>query len=104
MITCEVTIRNGKEAVLDIILGKAEINEIVNDLVFRLDEMISSDKISGGELLKIDGITSPALAAVTTEKLKNLYDAIALYNADLKVYIVAVTRTVTYTVGQVIAA
>lgn len=101
---CNISIENGKEAFLTISLDAfVEVDQLVTGVIAQLDEMIALDKISGGELLRIEGLTSPVVATAVTEKLKNLYDAIALYDADFKGYIVTATCTAAYQIGQVVS-
>ncbi|GAX38407.1 CRISPR-associated protein Csx3 [Nodularia sp. NIES-3585] len=82
-------------------------DQVVRDAALRLDEMIASGGFSGGRLLKIDGPASVAVSYLIANKIADLYGAIAVFDPKIgrpgyKTYIVAVTHTPAYKVGELI--
>ena len=97
---CTITLSFGDEATTgDKIVS--EINKIMADL-------IASNQIPGGKIVKIDGPCTVAGAYVIATWLKPLYGAIAIADPKLRLedgsnqYIVVVSRDPYYRVGSVI--
>jgi CRISPR-associated protein Csx3 len=97
----------------DTLRVKLNLNEpasgdrLVRDAADRLQELIDSGCLPGGQLLKIDGPTSVPLAYTLAHRLSHLYGAIAVCDPKLarpgkKVYIVCASHNPHYQIGELI--
>ncbi|MEB3217903.1 MAG: CRISPR-associated protein Csx3 [Nostocales cyanobacterium 94392] len=82
-------------------------DKIVKDVVIRLDEMIISGEISGGELIKINGRASVLVSQVLGYKLGKIYDAIAFFDPKqgekgLDRYVITVSNNCKYQIGDIL--
>lgn len=78
---------------------------IVRDAAARLDEMIASGELAGGELILINGRASILVSQVLAYKLGLLYEAIAFFDPKigdkgLDRYVVTVSKSPKYKVGD----
>lgn len=80
----------------------AQNNQIVCDASARLDEMIESEKLLGGPLLKINGAASLPVAFVIAHKVAHLYGAIGVWDPKMGKYVIAITHNPTYELGGLI--
>ena len=97
------TINRDKEGILHIGFGKPSDNDqIVKDTVTRLDEMVKTGELSGGGLLKVNGPASLPVAMVLGHKLSHLFQAIACFDPKLDKYVVVISHSPEYSVGELI--
>lgn len=80
----------------------AQNDQIVRAAVARLDELVKSGQVSGGELIKINGPASVPVALVLAHGLGHLYQAVACYDPKLSKYVVAIAHGDKYKVGDLI--
>ena len=80
----------------------ANNDQIVKDVVVRLDEMYRSGDLSGGGLIKIDGPASLPVAMVLAHKLSHLFSAIACSDPKLNKYVVVISHSPDFAVGDLI--
>jgi CRISPR-associated protein Csx3 len=99
---------SGNNLLVDI--GEAADNDrIVVDAVARLEELIASGELSGGNLLKINGrATVPVSHAIAT-KIAHLYGAIAVFDPKLRFegkdrYVVSISHNSDYKLGDLLEA
>jgi CRISPR-associated protein Csx3 len=84
---------------------RADSDRITRDIAQRLDELIKTGQILGGELLRIDG-RSPIPSVYTfAQKLLPLYEAIAIHDPKMggkgsACYVVGASRTPCYAIGD----
>lgn len=91
------------ESVLRVGFGDPGQNDrIVKDVANRLDEMIKSGELSGGEILRINGPASLPVAMVLAHGLSHLYQALACYDPKLTKYVVAIAHGDKYKIGELI--
>jgi len=81
-------------------------DEIVKDAVAQLDLLIEAGKLRG-DLLLVDGSASVPVSYIIAHKVAHLYGAIAVCDPKLgdkgkKVYIVSISHTPKYQIGQLI--
>jgi CRISPR-associated protein Csx3 len=84
---------------------QANGDQIVIDTVLQLDKLISSGKLRGGKLLKINGRASALASCVIASKVAHLYGAIAVFEPKdgdngLDRYIVTISHSSDYRVGD----
>jgi CRISPR-associated protein Csx3 len=82
-------------------------DRIVRDVAAKLDEMIATGELSGGELIKINGRVSVLVSQVLADKLGKLYQAIALLDPKIGApgidrYVVTISRHPQYQVGDIL--
>ena len=77
-------------------------DQIVKDAVKRLDEMVITGQLSGGEIVRINGPASLPVAMVLAHGLSHLYQAIACYDPKLTKYVIAIANGDKYRVGDLI--
>ncbi|MBD2451579.1 CRISPR-associated protein Csx3 [Nostoc sp. FACHB-152] len=80
-------------------------DRIVCDVATKLDEMIATGEIPGGSLIKINGRVSVLVSQVLGDKLRKVYDAIAIFDPKigdkgLDRYVVTISRHPDYRVGD----
>jgi CRISPR-associated protein Csx3 len=84
-------------------LGEFGQNDrIVRDAGQRLDELIESGEIAGGELIRINGPASIPVAMVLAHRLSHLYQAVACYDPKLSRYVVAIAHGDQYHIGDLV--
>ena len=97
------TINRDKEGILHIGFGKPSDNDqIVKDAVARLDELVKVGELSGGGLLKVNGPASLPVAMVLGHKLSHLFQALACFDPKLNRYVVVISHSPDYSVGDLI--
>lgn len=82
-------------------------DRLVRDAASQIDQLIRQGQLTGGELLKVDGPQSVAIAYVLAQRLTPLYGAIAILDPKVcrpghRVYIVAISRNADYPLGSLI--
>lgn len=81
----------------------ADNNVLVLEARERLDEMIASGELAGGEIIRVNGPASLPVAMVVCHKLAHLYGAVACFDPKLATpYVVAVAHGGKYAVGDLI--
>jgi CRISPR-associated protein Csx3 len=80
---------------------------VVKDAVARLDEMIKSGELGGGELIKINGRASVLVSQVLADKLAPLYKTIAFFDPKigdkgLDRYVVTISKNPKYKAGDIL--
>ncbi len=75
-------------------------DKIVQDVEMRLQEMIATGELTGGELLKINGRISVPASYTVSHQLGHLYRAIAVFDPRLAAYIVVASTTPNYPIGS----
>lgn len=91
------------EGILRVKFGEqAENDQIVKDAEARLDEMVESGELSGGQLIKINGPASLPVAMVIAHALGHLYGAVACFDPKLSKYVVAIAHGGVYRVGDLV--
>lgn len=101
MTTYEISLEDGN--VLKIGFGEpAQNDQIVKDAQMRLDEMVKSEELAGGSLIKINGPASLPVAMVLAHALGHLYGAIACLDPKLSKYVVAIAHGGDYQVGDLV--
>ena len=97
------TIIPDADCILRIGFGEPGDNDqIVKDTVARLDTMMESGELSGGDLLKINGPASLPVAMVLGYQLSHLFETIACFDPKLNQYVVVINHSSDYTVGDLI--
>jgi len=81
---------------------QADNDQIVKDAQARLDEMVASDELAGGKLIKINGPASLPVAMVLAHALAHLYGAVACFDPKLSKYVVAIAHGGNYQVGDLV--
>ncbi|MCF4967823.1 CRISPR-associated protein Csx3 [Nostoc sp. CMAA1605] len=82
-------------------------DRIVRDVAAKLDEMMATGELSGGELIKINGRVSVLVSQVLADKLGKLYQAIALLDPKIGApgidrYVITISRHPQYQVGDIL--
>jgi CRISPR-associated protein Csx3 len=80
----------------------AQNDQIVRDVLARLDEMESAGELNGGGLIKLNGPASLPVAMVLAHKLAHLYQAVACFDPKLSKYVVAIAHGDKYAIGDLI--
>lgn len=80
----------------------AQNDQIVRFVETRINEMIKSGEISGGEVIKVNGPASLPVAMVFAHKLAHLYQAVACFDPKLAKYVVAIAHGDGYRAGDLI--
>ena len=65
------------------IIVKTRGNQIAVDAAARIEELISSDRLKGGKLIKINGKASLLASYIIAHRLQHLYSAIAVYDPKI---------------------
>ena len=81
-------------------LEPADNNLIVRDACKRIDKLISDNTMKGGELLKINGPASLIVSYAISDKVSDLYKAIAVFEPKMDKYIVTKSETSKYSLGE----
>lgn len=74
-----------------------------DDILREIVQTLGTLDLSGGPLLRITGPASLPVAVAIAHKVTHLYGAIAVYDPKLQAYVVAVSHSPNYTVGDLIA-
>ncbi|MBV6626163.1 MAG: CRISPR-associated protein Csx3 [Rivularia sp. (in: Bacteria)] len=82
-------------------------DKIVRDVVVRLDEMIASGELPGGDLIKINGRASVLVSQVLAFKLGKIYNHVAFFDPKqgekgLDRYVVTVSKSDKYQIGDIL--
>ena len=80
--------------------GRAQNDQIVRDATARLEEMYSNGELDGGGLLKVNGPASLPVAMVLAHKLAHLFDTVACYDPKVNKYVVAISHSPKYAIGE----
>lgn len=84
---------NLEGAVLKVGFGEpAQNDQIVKDAVERLDEMVKSKELAGGQVLKINGPASLPVAIAIAHAVAHLYEVIGVFDPKIGKYVVAVSH------------
>ena len=91
------------DSILRVGFGEPSDNDrIVKEAVARLKAMMESGDLSGGGLLKINGPASLPVGIVLGHQLSHLFKAIAYFDPKLNQYVVVISHSSDYTVGDLI--
>lgn len=83
--------------------GDAASNDaIVRDAFATLHEMKESGVLTGGPLLKITGPASLPVAFVIAHEVLHIYGAVAVFDPKLQHYVVSVSHSPDYAIGDLI--
>lgn len=100
MSTYNVSFENG---ILRVGFGSpAQNDQIVRDAEMRLDEMISTGELAGGEVIRVNGPASLPVAMVLCHKVAHLFGAVACFDPKMSKYVVAISHDPAYAVGDLI--
>lgn len=80
----------------------ARNDQIVKDAAARLEKMVKSGELRGGQLLKINGPVSIPAAFVLAHRLCHLFGAIGCFDPKLGKYVICITHNPEYNLGDVI--
>lgn len=80
----------------------AQNDVLVKEAEEKLDELVAQEKISGGEIIMINGPTTLPVAFVLAHKLSHLYQAVAMYDPKLSRYVISIAHGDKYSVGKLI--
>lgn len=80
----------------------AQNNQIVRDAEKRLDEMVASGELVGGDVIRVNGPASLPVAMVLCHKVAHLYGAVACFDPKLAKYVVAISHNPAYAIGDLI--
>lgn len=78
-------------------------DRIVKDADTRIDELIESKVLTGGDLLKINGRMSLPVSYTIAHRLGHLYSAVAVFDPRLKAYVVVISTNPRYKLGDAIS-
>jgi len=92
-----------ENAILKIGFGTpAQNDQIVKDVKQRLDEMIQTGELTGGEVIRVNGPASLPVAMVICHKLAHIYGAVVCFDPKMSKYVVSVAHGGQYTIGELI--
>jgi len=80
----------------------AQNDQITKEAMARLSEMIASEELVGGEVIRVNGPASLPVAMVLAHQLGHLFGAIACFDPKMGKYVVSIAHGGKYTVGDVI--
>lgn len=83
-------------------LGVVEGNILIKEAAQKIDDLINSQIIKGGELLKINGKSSVAVSYMIAHKLGHLYGNIAVWDPKLCDYVITLRHGGKYAEGELI--
>lgn len=90
----------------DVLKGRfgtpAENIQIVQDAQARLDEMVASGELAGGELIKVSGPMSIQVGMVICHALSHRFGAVAMLDPKLSGYVVSVSHDPARKLGDLI--
>ena len=80
----------------------AQNDQIVRDAKAKLDSMIKSGILAGGEVLKVNGPASLPVAMTIAHAVAHLYQVVAVFDPKLAKYVVATSHGADHHVGDLI--
>jgi len=80
----------------------AQNDQIVRDVVARLDEMESAGELNGGGLIKLNGPASLPVAVAIAHGVLHKFSAVGVFDPKLNQYVIAATHDPAYAVGDLI--
>lgn len=80
----------------------AQNDRIVKDAKARLDEMVASGELAGGDVIKINGPASLPVAITIAHGVSHLFETVAVFDPKLGKYVVSVSHGETHEVGNLI--
>ncbi|TSC95523.1 MAG: hypothetical protein Athens101410_477 [Parcubacteria group bacterium Athens1014_10] len=80
----------------------AQNDQIVKDVVARLDEMVSAGEMTGGKVIKINGPASLPVAIAVAHAVGHLYETVVVFDPKLGKYVVSVSHGNEYQPGDLI--
>ena len=80
----------------------AQNDMLVKEAVQIITTLINDGKVTGGELIKLNGPATIPVAFALAHKLNHLYQAVAVYDPKLSKYVVAVAHGGRYRLGDLI--
>ncbi|MBD2389269.1 MAG: CRISPR-associated protein Csx3 [Anabaena sp. CoA2_C59] len=100
MVTYNIELKND---ILRVSFGEpAQNDQIVKDAAAKLEQMIQSGELAGGQLLRINGPISIPVAFVLAHKLAHIYGAIGFFDPKLSKYVICITHNPAYRLGDLI--
>jgi len=100
MVTYNIELKND---ILRVSFGEpAQNDQIVKDAAAKLEQMIQSGELAGGQLLRINGPISIPVAFVLAHKLAHIYGAIGFFDPKLSKYVICITHNPAYKLGDLI--
>lgn len=91
------------DGVLKIGFGTPAQNDvIVRDTDRQCCELVESGQVKGGELLRINGPASLPVAMVIAHRFGHLFGAIACFDPKLAAYVIVITHTPKYGLGDIL--
>lgn len=92
-----------QDETLQVNFGEAGQNDdIVKDAAARLEGMTSMGKMTGGQLLKINGPISIPVAFVLAHKVSHIYGAVAVFDPKIGKFVICITHNPAYKLGDLI--
>ncbi|MEO0969554.1 MAG: CRISPR-associated protein Csx3 [Cyanobacteria bacterium J06639_18] len=92
-----------QDETLQVNFGESSQNDdIVKDVVARLEEMNSMGKMTGGQLLKINGPIFIPVAFVLAHKVSHMYGAVAVFDPKIGKFVICITHNPVYKLGELI--
>lgn len=80
----------------------AQNDVLLKEAENKLDLLIKTGEVSGGEIIKINGPTTVPVAFVLAHKLNHLYQAVAMYDPKLSKYVVTIAHGDKFRTGDII--
>lgn len=80
----------------------SENDQKVRDAKALLDELVTSGKITGGEVIRINGPASLPVAMVLAHGLGHLFHAVACFDPKMSKYVVSIAHGEDYKVGDLL--
>ena len=92
-----------QDETLQVNFGEAGQNDdIVKDAAAKLEGMTSMGKMTGGQLLKINGPISIPVAFVLAHKVSHIYGAVAVFDPKIGKFVICITHNPAYKLGDLI--
>ena len=76
----------------------AQNDQIVKDALAAIREL----KLQGGRVIKLNGPASLPVAVALTHEVEHVYGAVAVYDPKMGKYVVAVSHSPDFTIGDLI--
>ena len=96
-------VNHDADGILRVDFGRPSRNDqIVKDAITRVDEMIKAGELSGGGLLQINGPASLPVAMALGHRLSHLFEAIAYFDPKLDKYVVVITHSPDFSIGDLL--
>ncbi len=80
----------------------AQNDDICRDAARQLSDMVADGTLSGGSVIKVNGPASLPVAVVIAHAISHLYEAVAVFDPKLGKYVVSVSHTPAFGVGDLI--